>query len=108
MCRFITDLVAGKLDIEVPSNLCLICSKVLAHRNHFTLARIVNDGLKMLWSTRIHEEKVLILYSEAAAYMMKAAIALKVFDPNLIHLAHGLQCVAEKVRAKFLQVNKLI
>jgi hypothetical protein len=108
MCRFITNLVAGKLHIEVSSNPRLIYSKVLDHTNHFTLARFVNDGRKMLWPTRIHEEKALVLYSDVAAYMMKAAIALKVFDPNLIHLAHGLQCVAEEVGAKFPQVNKLI
>jgi hypothetical protein len=70
----------------------------------------VNDGLKVLWPG-VHEEKVLILYSDAAAYMPKAATALKVFHPNLIHLtglAHGLQCVAEEVRAKFYQANKLV
>jgi hypothetical protein len=45
---FITNLVAGKLDIEVPSNPHLICSKVLHHTNHSAIARFVNDGLKML------------------------------------------------------------
>jgi hypothetical protein len=43
--------------------------------------------------------------------MLEAAIALKVFDPNLIHvtcLAHGLQRVAEDIRAEFPQMNKLI
>jgi hypothetical protein len=70
----------------------------------------VNDGLKVLWPTRVHE-KVLILYSDAAAYMLKAATALKVFYPNMIYftyLAQGLQSVAEEVRAKFPPVNKLI
>jgi hypothetical protein len=59
----------------------------------------------------VHEEKVLILYSDAAAYLLKAATALKVFYPNLIHftcLAHGLQRVAEEVRAKFSQANNSI
>jgi hypothetical protein len=54
---------------------------------------------------------VLILHSGAAAYMLKAATALKVFHPNLIHftcMAHGLPCVANKGTAKFPQVNKLI
>jgi hypothetical protein len=81
--RFIANLVAGKLDIEVPSNPHLIHSTVLHHTNHFTVARLVNDRLKVLWPT-VHE-KVLILYSDAAAYMLKAKIALKVFYPNLIH-----------------------
>jgi hypothetical protein len=39
--RFIVNLVAGKLDTEVPSNLHLICFKVLHHTNH---SRV--DGLK--------------------------------------------------------------
>jgi hypothetical protein len=54
---------------------------------------------------------MLILYSDAAAYMLKAATAIKVFYPNSIHficLAHGLQYVADEVRANFPQVNKLI
>jgi hypothetical protein len=75
-----------------------------------TVARSVNDGLKVLWPTGVHKEKVLILYS-AATRMLKAETALKLFYPNFIHftcLAHGLQCVAEEVRAKFPQVNKLI
>jgi hypothetical protein len=100
---FIDSLVAGKLDIEVPHNPHLICSEVLHHINHSTLARFVS------WPTGVHE--VLILYSDAAAYTLKAATALKVFYPNLIHftcLAHGLQRVAEEVTAKVPQVNKLI
>jgi hypothetical protein len=43
--------------------------------------------------------------------MLKAATALQVFCPNLVHftcLALELLRVAEKVRAKFHQVNKLI
>jgi hypothetical protein len=40
--RFITNCVAGKLDIEVPSNPHLICSKVLHHTNHSTVARFVS------------------------------------------------------------------
>jgi hypothetical protein len=69
----------------------------------------VND--KVWWPARDHKEKVLILYSDAVAYMPKSATVLKVFYPNLIHLTclvHGLQCIAKEVRAKFPQVNKLI
>jgi hypothetical protein len=106
--RFVANLVTGKLNIEV---LHFICSKVLHRTYHSTVTRFLNDGLKMLWPAGVHEEKVLILYSDAAAYMLKAATAPKVFYPNLIRficLAHGLQRVAEEVTAKFPQVNKLI
>jgi hypothetical protein len=57
----------------------------------------VNGGLQVLWPTRVHEEMMVILYSDAVAYMLKAANALKVFYPNLINytcLAQGLQHVA--------------
>jgi hypothetical protein len=84
---------------------------VLEHTNHSTVARFVNDGLKVLWPKSLQEEMVLVLYSDAAAYMPKAATALKVFYQNLIHftcMAHGLQRVAEEVRSNFPDVNKLI
>jgi hypothetical protein len=108
--RFSPNLVARKLDTEVPSNPHLICFKVMHHTNHSTAARFVNDGLKLLWPTGVHE-KVLILYSDDAAHIRKDATALKVFYPNLIHftcIAHGLQRVVKKVRVKFPQVNKSI
>jgi hypothetical protein len=66
---------------------------------------------KVLWPTGVHKDKVLVLYSDAAAYMLKVVTAFKVSYPNSIHftcLAHGLQCDPEETRAKFSQVNKLI
>jgi hypothetical protein len=97
------ELVAGKLGIEDPSNTHLICSNVMHHTNHFNFARFVNDALKVLLPTSgVHDEKVLILYSDAAAFVLKAANALKVFYPNLIHftcLTHGLQRAAEEVKS---------
>ncbi|KAJ8868828.1 hypothetical protein PR048_030369 [Dryococelus australis] len=76
--------------------------------NHATVARFVNDGLKVLWPDGIQEEKVLVLYSDAASYMLKAATALSAFHVNIIHftcLAHGLQRIAEEVRSSYPQVN---
>jgi hypothetical protein len=46
LCCFIANLVADKLDIEVPSNPGLVCSKVLRHTNNSTVARYANDGLR--------------------------------------------------------------
>jgi hypothetical protein len=40
----------------------------------------------MLRHTGVDEEKVLILYSDAAAHILKDVTTLKVFYPNLIHL----------------------
>jgi hypothetical protein len=41
--------------LEFPSNLCLICSKIVRHTDHSTVARFVNDGPKSVvvyWSSR--------------------------------------------------------
>jgi hypothetical protein len=84
---------------------------VLEHTNHSTVAQFVNDGLKVLWPQSIQEVKVLLLYLDAAAYMLKATTALKVFYQNLIHftcMAHGPQRVVEEVTSNFPDVNKLI
>lgn len=109
--RYVANLVIGKLDGEESPTPFLISSKVLEHTNHATVARFVNDGLKVLWPEGVQEDKVLVLYSDAAAYMLKAGTALRVFYQNMIHftcLAHGLQRVAEEVRSKYPQVNSII
>jgi hypothetical protein len=109
--RFVANLIIGKLDPEAPCRSFLTFSKVLKHMNHSTVARFVNDGMKVLWPHSVQEEKVLVLYSDTAAYMPKAVTALKVFYQNVIHfscMAHGLQRVAEEVRSNFPDINKLI
>jgi hypothetical protein len=102
--RFQVKIVAGNLDIEVPCHPYLICFKVLQHTNYSIVVRFVNDGLEVLWLNGVQEEKVIILYSSATAYMLEAATKLKGFTC----LPHGLQRGAEEVKAKFLLVNKLI
>jgi hypothetical protein len=44
---FIANLMAGKLDIKVPSDPHLICSKVLNHANQSTVARFQNGEIKI-------------------------------------------------------------
>jgi hypothetical protein len=103
--------MAEVLDIEVSSTPHLICSKVLLHISHSTVARFANDGFKLLWPAGVHEEKVLFLYADDAAYLLKSTNALKVFYLNFFHFtcpAHRLQHVAGEVTANFPQVNKLI
>lgn len=52
-----------------------------------------------------------MLYVTDAAYMVKSAEALKVFYPKLIHvtcMANGLHRVAEVIREKYQNVDRLI
>lgn len=85
--------------------------KELEKANHSTIARFVNEGVKKIFPESSADERVFIILSDAAPYMIKAAKALQVFYPNLIHVtcfAHGVHRLAEEVRSTFGNVNKLI
>lgn len=48
-----------------------------------------------------YEDRVLLMLTDAASYMVKAGQRLKPFYKNLIHVtfvAHAVNCLAEKVR----------
>lgn len=110
--RYVANLIVGKLcEAEEPPTPHLLACKQLPKTNADTIARFVNNGLRILWSNGDNDEKVLLLVTDAAAYMLKAGGSLKCFYPNLIHLtcfAHGMNRVAEKIREYFPNVNKLI
>uniref|UniRef100_A0A6P7GZA6 Uncharacterized protein LOC114348782 n=1 Tax=Diabrotica virgifera virgifera TaxID=50390 RepID=A0A6P7GZA6_DIAVI len=55
--------------------------------------------------------KILLMVSDAASYMVKAGRQQKVLYPNLIHvtcLAHGLNRMTEEIRNSFPTGNSLI
>ena len=109
--RYVANLVVGRLSSNSASKPYIIACRVLERTDHATVARFVNDGLKVLWPGSVQEEKVLVMYTDSAAYMLKAAKSLKVFYPHLIHftcLAHAIHRVAEEVRSHFPQVNELV
>lgn len=108
--RYIANLIIGKMCEEEPTVPYLIACKQLEQTNHVTIARFVNDALLALWPHG-NAEKVLLLVTDVAAYMLKAGENLKIFFPNMLHLtcyAHGLNRVAETIRQSFPLVNNLI
>ena len=108
--RYVANLIIGALsEIESSGSFLLAC-KQLDQVNNATVARFVNDSIRMLWPQG-NETKVLLLITDAAAYMIKAGQNLKIFYPNIIHntcLAHGLNLIAEKVRSSFPVANSFI
>ncbi|VVC33355.1 Ribonuclease H-like domain [Cinara cedri] len=107
---YIANLLVGVLNEQNASKPFLISCKKLDKINHSTISRFVNDSLRILWSRGGNDEKVLILCSDAAPYIIKAGKTLNVFFPNMIHisLAHMIQRLAEKVREMYLNVNTLV
>ena len=109
--RYVADVVVGALKNSGPSKPYLLTTDVLEHTNHFTIAKLFNDALTLLWPSGIKFENVLLLVSDATAYMVKAANGLSVLFPKMIHVtcvAHGLHRVAESIRVFYPEVDRLI
>ena len=54
---------------------------------------------------------MLVIYTDAAPYMVAAVILLKIFYPALLHitcLEHAVNRVAETIRLEYPQMNKLV
>lgn len=65
----------------------------------------------LLWPNGVQYEKLKLLYSDAAPYMIKCANSLKIFYPQMIHftcLAHALHRVCELIRNQYGDVDGLI
>jgi hypothetical protein len=59
--------------------------------------------MKLLWPVKVERENVLLFVSDDAPYMIKAAKALQLLYPKMIHvtcLAHALHRVAGEVRGR--------
>jgi len=72
------------------------------------VARFVNDGLKLLWPLRGNDEKVLLMLSVAAPFMVKTGQSLAVFYPDFIHVicvARMFNKVERKVREMYPDIN---
>lgn len=108
---YIVNHLVGVLNEQNPSKPFLISFKKLDKTNHSTISHFVNDSLKILWPHGGNDEKVLLLCSNAAPYVINAGKTLNVFFPNLIIilcLAHMIQRLAEKVKEMYSNVNTLV
>lgn len=109
--RAIANMIVGKLDSNEPGSSYLLCSKPLEKTNNNTVSRFVNDCIRFLWPQGGNDEKVKLLLTDGASYMLKAGKNLQVFYPTMLHctcLAHALNLVAETVRENYPDVNKII
>lgn len=109
--RFIANIIVGALRPDSSARPYLLSSDVLGHTNHHTIARFFSESLTLLWPTGVKHDNVLLLVTDAAAYMIKAATGLKVLFPKMIHVtcvAHAMHRVAETIRAFYPEVDRLI
>uniref|UniRef100_A0A915CMA9 BACK domain-containing protein n=1 Tax=Ditylenchus dipsaci TaxID=166011 RepID=A0A915CMA9_9BILA len=86
MGRYVANLIVGKLDSQGASPPYLVSVKMLEQTNHSTISRFVNDGLKDLLADGEKENRLLLLVTDAASYMKKAADVLSALYPKMIHV----------------------
>jgi hypothetical protein len=101
------NLIVGVLD----GSYYLVAVSQLDKTNNLTITRFVNDSLSGLYLPAVPHEKILMMVTDAATYMIKTGENLKIFFPNLFHLtcvAYGINRVTEAVRTEYLLVNRLI
>lgn len=109
--RYVANVIIGTLEVAQMTKIYLLTSEELEKTNSSTIAQLFTTALALLWPEGIQHENVLLFLTDAAPYMKKAATALKVLFPEMIHLtclAHALHRIAEHVRGLFSSVDKLV
>lgn len=84
---------------------------LLEQTNNTTVMRSFNDCCNLLWPSGIQYDKVWLVLSDQASYMLLAFANLKAMYTNLRHvtcLAHALHRVCEAVRDEFNSANEFI
>ena len=111
MGRYVANTIIGTLEPGGKSNIFLLNSEWLEKTNASTISQAITNALCILWPEGIQHDRVILLVTDAAAYMRKASTALQILFPNMIYLTctvHGLHRVAEEIRAIFDRVDRLI
>lgn len=109
--RFVVNVIVGALRCEAYSQPYLLHVTEVPKTNHQTIAKVFTEALSVLWPSGILYEKVFLLVTDGAAYMLKAGAHLQTLYPKMIHLtciAHAFHRVAETIRFQFDLVDQLI
>ncbi|XP_073828822.1 uncharacterized protein [Musca autumnalis] len=108
----IANFIVGKLENNDMSNPSsppyLFAAKELTNVNGSSITQFVNESISLLGS---QHEKILLLVTNGAPYMLEAGIDLKMQYPDLLHitcLADKLNHLAEPISFAFPLVNDFI
>ena len=110
--RHVANVIIGILDVDdvISKQKFLLNIAVLDSANHFTIARLFDESIKILGED-FNKDLILLFITDAAPYMIKAARAIHVFYPKITHLTcviHGLHRVCEQIRGLYPNVDRLI
>lgn len=108
--RFVLNILVGKLDGTYTPPM-LLCTKFLEKANADTVSREVLDACIFLWDGKVKYDRLWLLLSDQAPYMVKSVKNLKKHFKNLHHvtcLAHALNLVCEAIRSKYEDLDRYI
>lgn len=108
---FIANLIIGVLNSFEAGHPYLIASWELERTNASTVCAFVNDALVRFFRGVPFSDKVLLMVTDAAPYMVLAGRNLRSVFNKMVHvtcLAHGLHRICEKVREIYTDVNHLV
>jgi len=109
--RYVANAVVGILSSNKEDcKVYLVNSQILEKVNHNTIAAFFDDSLKLI-SENFDRSKVLLLVTDAAPYMIKAARGLQVLYSKMIHVtcvAHGLHRLVEYIRQYYQNIDNWV
>ena len=121
--RVVGNLLVGKLDGMKSYNPYLVSVKVLENVDSNSISRFVNDGLGLfqfeftisfffifIVSLGVKADKVLLLVTDCASYMIKAAEHLRIFYRRLLHFTCSARGInrCDEIRGLFPDVSHTI
>lgn len=109
--RAIASVLVGRLDGQPSVSHCLNIVEVRSQITYTSIAQIVNDSLNILWPDQIFYDRVKLIVTDQASYMLKAGRSLKLLYPDLLHitcLCHALHSVSEKVHSDYKSAKKFV
>ncbi|XP_003746085.1 uncharacterized protein LOC100908137 [Galendromus occidentalis] len=108
--RYVAYTIVGTLACMDPRSF-LLHAECLEKTNSSTIAQAFMNSWMKLWPGGIEHEKVLLFVTDGAAYIKKAAAALKILFPKMVHVtcaAHGILRIAQDMRSMFPDVDKVV
>ncbi|KAE9528576.1 hypothetical protein AGLY_012151 [Aphis glycines] len=87
--RYVANVVIGTLQTDQPGKVYLLNTEILDKANYSTITKLFDKSMFLLWPDGIRHDDVLMFLSDAAP-------------------SHGIHRVAEDIRGKFPEIDKLI
>ncbi len=108
--RYVINVLVGALNGN-QSKPMLISTTFVDQTNNKTAFLCLMDTLKMIWPKNTLYDRVWLVVSDQASYMLKSMNGLKEFFPNLHHMTcivHALHRVCLKISEDSTETNSLI